>query len=387
MAKNKKKRQQEKRLNTFQKFLERLVEMVGISLFREMERTFVQRPTTFRVNTLKATKQEVRQELDRLGFKTKNVIWYSDAFILQNKTKRELTETELYTSGKIYIQSLASMAPPIILEPKPGDKVLDLTAAPGSKTSQIAMMMGVPVESCPGMITPKGELVANDSNKVRFFKLKHNVEALGVADVSLDSEYSEPDLEPKKSTPHVLWVKDEEVDQKSDVKKKKKVKEGKKGEWTFTLRLEHGVKLCEEFPEYFDKILLDAPCSAEARFIDGEPKTTGYWKEQKVKEMAYKQRQLLFAAWTALKPGGTLVYSTCTFSPEENEMQISKLIERYKDEVTLIDTSITGLKRLPSLLKWREKEFDKEVKKTFRIFPTTEIEGFFVAKLVKNKRD
>lgn len=373
MAKNKKKRQQEKRLNTFQKFLERLTEMVGPSLFREMERTFVQRPTTFRVNTLKATKQEVRAELERLAFKTKNVIWYADAFILQNKTKRELTETELYTSGKIYIQSLASMAPPIILDPKPGEKILDLTAAPGSKTSQIAMMM-----------ERKGELVANDSNKVRFFKLKHNVEALGVAEVSSDAEFSDVQLPPEegKRFERIARIENEE-DEGYAKKKKKKVKNEKKGEWTFTLRLEHGAKLCEEFPEYFDKILLDAPCSAEARFIDGEPKTTGYWKEQKVKEMAYKQRQLLFAAWQALKPGGILVYSTCTFSPEENEMQISKLIERYPDGVELIDTSITGLKRLPSLLTWREKAFSPHVKKTFRIFPTTEIEGFFVAKLKK----
>ena len=333
MAKNKKKKR-EGRKNTFETFKERLELMVGSSLFREMEKTFVVRPTTFRVNTLKSTKQDVRVALEQLGFKTKNVVWYPDAFILQNKTKRELTETTLYTEGKIYIQSLASMVPPLVVNAKPGEKILDLTAAPGSKTSQIAMMM-----------ERKGELLANDSNKIRFFKLLHNMEQLGVKNDNDDEE------------------------------------ENKK--WKFTLRMEHGAKLCAEFPNYFDKILLDAPCSAEARFVEGDPKTTGYWSEKKVKEMAYKQRQLLFAAWNAVKPGGELIYSTCTFSPEENEIQIARLIERYKDEVEVLDAKIEGLKTYAALKAWNEKDFVSTIKKTVRIFPTSEIEGFFVTKLRK----
>ncbi len=309
-------------------FIERLKEMVGDSVFSRIKSTFAERPTTFRVNTLKTTKAEVKEVLFSQGFKMKDVSWMPDAFILQNKTKRELTDTDLYKQGKIYIQSLASMVPPIILQPKPGEKVLDLTAAPGSKTSQMAAMM-----------QGKGELVANDVNKVRFFKLKHNMEILGVTD-------ERPD-------------------------------------WTFKLRMEHGADLVREYPNYFDKILVDAPCSAEARFVEGERETYGYWKEAKIKEMAYKQRQLLLSVWSALKPGGLLVYSTCTFAPEENEAQVSRLLERFLD-AEIESVCVDGLTAIPILKAWKEKSFHEGVKKTLRILPTNEIEGFYIA-LIRKK--
>jgi 16S rRNA (cytosine1407-C5)-methyltransferase len=308
-------------------FKDRLEVMFGPSMCRSLESTFVERPTTFRVNTIQSSKEEVLDALQRDGFTVQHVPWYSDAFILTNKTKRDLTETDIYNNGKIYIQSLASMVPPVVLEPQAGERVLDLTAAPGSKTSQIAARM-----------ERTGELIANDVNKPRFFKLKHNMEQLGVAD---------------------------EVDN-----------------WTFSLRLEHGVGLCKEYSAYFDKILLDAPCSAEARFVEGNAKTFGYWKERKIKEMAYKQRQLLFAAWSALKPGGTLVYSTCTFAPEENEVQIARLLER-NDDVEVLPVSIDTLKSMSCITEWKEKTLHDGVKSTLRIKPDATIEGFYIAKLRK----
>src|SRR3990167_3769417 len=313
-----------------EKFLERLTEMFGVSLFREIEKTFVERCTTFRINTVKSKKETVIAALNQNGFKFERVSWYKDAFILKNKSKRELTDLNIYNEGKIYIQSLASIIPPLVLDPKPGEKVLDLTAAPGSKSSQIAALMH-----------QEGELVANDNNKPRFFKLKHNLEHLGVL----------------REAPG----------------------------WRVELRLEHGTKLCQEYPAYFDKILLDAPCSAEARFIAADPKTYGFWKERKIKEMAYKQRQLLFAAWSALKPGGTLVYSTCTFAPEENECQISRLLERHKKDASLLDISLSGhgLKRGPVTTIWKEKSLHPDIQQCFRVEPAKEIEGFFMAKLQK----
>ena len=342
-------------------FFERLNTMYGPSLVNEIEVTFIQRPTTFRVNTIKANRGEVLEFLRDNNFKTQNVPWYPDAFILQNRTKRELLDTALYSAGKIYVQSLASMVPPLILDPKAGEKVLDLTAAPGSKTSQIAALM-----------EQQGELIANDNNKVRFFKLKHNMELLGVADSERDLTLPSP------------------LRRRGDGSAPPPQSRGLRGglvhdgsNWQFTLRMEHGVKLCREYTNYFDKILLDAPCSAEARFIEGERETYGYWSERKIKEMAYKQRQLILSAWNSLKPGGTLVYSTCTFAPEENEMQVNRLIERYKDQVEVVNVSISGLKHLPVLAAWGNKQFHPEVKKCLRIMPTKEIEGFFVGKIQK----
>ena len=156
-------------------FLERLAEMFGVSLFNQIKDTFIERPTTSRVNTIKADKAEVRENLFKNGFKFKDVSWYKDASILLNKSKRELMDLDIYKEGKIYIQSLASMVPPLVLNPQPGEKVSDLTAAPGSKTSQIAALMSNQDGSTSGG-QMQGELVANDNNEVRFAKLKHNME-------------------------------------------------------------------------------------------------------------------------------------------------------------------------------------------------------------------
>ncbi len=347
-----------------EKFLERLTEIVGPSLYREIEHTFVERPTTFRINTIKAKRQDVVEYLNSQGFKIRQIVWYKDAFVLLNKSKRELCDLDIYKEGKIYVQSLASMIPPLVLDPQPGEKILDLTAAPGSKTSQIAALMFSQALLRQGY-GGQSELVANDNNKIRFFKLKHNMEVLGV-----------------------------------DAK----------------LRMEHGGALCREYPEYFDRILLDAPCSAEARFVVGDPKSTGYWKEQKIKEMAYKQWGLLLAAWSALKPGGILVYSTCTFAPEENELQVTKFLERVSHSpspsqgevregvwptitrphprpllpgegtncVELLSIDLPDIKKLPCVKLWKEKKVSPEVvKKAMRIMPTKEMEGFFVAKIRK----
>ena len=130
-------------------------------------------------------------------------------------------------------------------------------------------------------------------------------------------------------------------------------------------------------------MLLDAPCGGEARFTLDNPKSFAYWKERKIKEMAFKQRKLIFSAFSALKPGGTLVYSTCTFAPEENEMQISRLLERLDGEVEVLPINFVGPERLPAVTKWRGKELHSLVANTLRIKPTTDIEGFFVAKLRK----
>ena len=317
-------------------FLEKLTEMFGNSVVSQLKSTFVERPTTFRINNLKGKKEQILETLQQHGFKIERVSWNKEAFILKSKTQRELSGLDIYNNGEIYFQSLASMVPPLVLNPQPGEKVLDLTAAPGSKTSQMAAMMSDSDGSASGGIKPRGELVANDNNEIRFSRLKHNMEILGVAS----------------------------------------------GDF-LKLSLENGVTLAQKYPEYFDKILLDAPCSAEARFVDGEPATYGYWKEKKVKEMSSVQRQLLSSAWNALKPGGILVYSTCTFSPEENELQVTKFMDKVGD-CELLDIDLSDLRRLPILKTWQGQEINKEViKKSFRIMPTKDIEGFFVVKMKK----
>jgi len=337
MGKQKKRRQPSQKLESF---FGRLEQIVGTSVFRDIKNTFTLRPTTFRVNTLKATRQEVIDAVTSSGLKIEQIVWYKDAFILKNKSKRDLTDLDIYKQGKIYIQSLASMVPPLVMDIEPGQKVLDLTAAPGSKTSQIA-----------ALLERTGELYGNDINEIRFAKLKHNMEQLGVAE---DESINDP----------VKSLGDHEA-----------------SNWKFTLSLENGKKLIATYPEYFDRILLDAPCSAEARFDIEDSKTYSFWNEKKIKEMAYAQRQLLLSAWSALKPGGILVYSTCTMAPEENEAQIDKLLERFED-AELLEIGLS-LKKLSVVLKWGDKIFHKGIKKTLRVYPTKQIEGFYVAKIKK----
>lgn len=317
--------------NLPEKFIERLELIFGKTDSQKILNTFSSRPTTFRVNTLKSNKNEVLEKLQQNAFKIKRVSWYSDAFILENKSQSELMKTDLFLSGKIYLQSLASMVPVLFLEPQAGDKILDLTAAPGSKTSQIASLMN-----------KTGDLVASEIDKIRFEKLVHNMNLLGVID------------EEKK-------------------------------DWNFKLLNEDGVKIFENYKNYFDKILLDAPCGAEARIDLSDRRSYSFWNEKNIKNNAFLQKKLLFSAWNSLKVGGELVYSTCTFAPEENEEQILWLKEKFPEAVEIEKIDLSGLVKSKSLLNWKEKKFPEDIKKCLRILPDKYIEGFFVVKIKKIK--
>ncbi|MBI4114971.1 MAG: RsmB/NOP family class I SAM-dependent RNA methyltransferase [Candidatus Omnitrophica bacterium] len=304
-------------------FLERLRRIIPSQKWNGIANTFTEaRPTTFRVNTLKASPEVLQERLEHQSFRLEKVSWCPGAFILRSGRLRELQETETYKKGEIYVQSLSSMIPAIVLDPQPGEKILDLTAAPGSKTTQIAHLM-----------KGEGQIVANDNNKIRFFKLKANIELQGITNVEL------------------------------------------------TLR--HGESFGREHPESFDRILLDAPCSAEGRFLVHEPSSFHYWKPAKVKEMMRKQKGLLFSAVSALKPGGVLVYSTCTFAPEENEGIVSWAFDKFPGVIEIESIKLPLTNQGSGLTAWEGVSFNPSVKRTVRILPTPDMEGFFVARLRK----
>ncbi|MEW5720950.1 MAG: RsmB/NOP family class I SAM-dependent RNA methyltransferase [Chloroflexota bacterium] len=305
-------------------FLARLPRLVPAEQLAAVTRAFARRPTTFRVNTLKTTRAAARSQLSALGFQLDDVPWYADAFVLRNKSKRELLETPLYANGEIYVQSLSSMLPPLILDPQPGDHICDLTAAPGSKTTQIAALMN-----------NTGEIVANDRSKIRLSKLVANLKLQGVTNVRT--------------------------------------------------RLSSGEDLWKRFPEYFDKVLVDAPCSLEGRFEAGNPKSFGDWSLRKVEFLSAIQCHLLRSAVTLTKPGGVIVYSTCTLSPEENERVIDWILNKEPGVVQVepIHLAIENLQ--PGIPHWEREEFSPQVRATIRILPSEMLEGFFVAKLRKRQ--
>jgi len=191
-----------------------------------------------------------------------------------------------------------------------------------SKTTQLAAMM-----------SGEGRIVANDNNRVRFFRLKANIEMQGAQNVELSMRYGE----------------------------------------TFG----------RDFPDTFDRVLADVPCSAEGRFFVRKPATFGYWKPKKIKEMVRKQKKLLFSGMKSLKPQGTLVYSTCTFAPEENEATVDWLLTKTNKTLKVIKADSYPILTYPTITQWNNKIFDNQITNCLRIFPSEDMECFFIAKLMK----
>ncbi|MCR5552552.1 MAG: RsmF rRNA methyltransferase first C-terminal domain-containing protein [Oscillospiraceae bacterium] len=174
-----------------------------------------------------------------------------------------------HDAGLYYLQEPSAMAPAALLDPQPGERVLDLCAAPGGKTTQIA-----------GRMRNRGLLVCNEIHPKRAAVLSGNVERLGIANALVLNE--------------------------------------------------HPARLSERFPAFFDRVLVDAPCSGEGMFRKHDA-TWADWSPETVAMCARRQAEILDSAAVMLRPGGRLVYSTCTFSPEENEGTVSAFLRRHPD--------------------------------------------------------
>jgi 16S rRNA (cytosine1407-C5)-methyltransferase len=149
------------------------------------------------------------------------------------------------------------------------------------------------------------------------------------------------------------------------------------------LSLRPGEVIGRHRPAAFDRVLLDAPCSAEGRFCAQEPASFHYWKLSKIHVMARTQRRLLSAGLAALRPGGTLVYATCTFAPEENEAVLQWALEQGRGAVTVEPVRLALRNVLPGLTAWDDQAFDAALARAVRIVPTADMGGFFLARLGK----
>lgn len=281
------------------------------------------KPTGFRVNTLKTGIETVATELTQQGFTLTPAEFYQAAFSLPQQQKRALTETGSFARGDIYIQNFSSMMPVLLLDPQPGETVLDLAAAPGGKTTLMAAMM-----------QNQGWLSAVEPVKARFFRLKRNLEQQGV------------------NIAHTYLMDGRAVGNKT--------------------------------PQRFDRILLDAPCSSEARFTTLDPSSWAHWNLNKVRETSKKQKRLLLSAVQALKPGGRLLYCTCSFSPEENERIVDYVLKRHADELEVLPMAVPWATIQPGLTQWKDKNLDDRLVHAVRILPDENFDGFFMCLLVKN---
>lgn len=295
-----------------QAFLDRLDAQFGPSTAARVIAGFKaarERRSSFRANTLKSDDEAVMAVLREANIGFERVKGIPHAFFVRNLTDRELLEHPLNQQGKIYLQGIASMLPPLVLDPKPGETVLDLCAAPGSKTTQMAAMM-----------QGRGSFMACEDDSIRFQKLQNTLRIQGASFVEA--------------------------------------------------RNEDAATLYHSYEGYFDKVLADVPCSAEGRIDLGDQRSHGYWSEGNITANAKIQRRLLRSAARCLKPGGTLVYSTCTLAMEENEGMVDWLLSEFSDLKTeKFDLPLQDMKR------WSNH--------TMTVLPTKDHEGFFVAKIKK----
>lgn len=307
-----------------EEFLERAREVLGEPHFTEMMAAFVApRPVWARVNTLVARVEDVRRDL--MTLKPGEGPW-PEALRFAAEDRSAVLRHPLYDAGALYLQSLSSQAAAFALDPQPGDEIVDLCAAPGSKTSHLAALMG------------EGILVANEVSKGRSHKLRAVLAQLRVSGR-----------------------------EQLDVR----------------VRTGDGVRF-RGHRECFDRVLVDAPCSGEGRFHVSDPRSWEGWTLRKVKGTASKQKALLHAAIEATKPGGVIVYATCTMAPEENEGVLARALKRYGDVVNLEKLPVPLPTALPALREWKGRDLPAEIAGfARRIPPGPEWDGFFLARLRK----
>lgn len=265
--------------------IEKLKNQYGEELTNKILEGYNQkRKVTLRVNTIKANINEIQKILDNSNIVYTKVPWSDDALIIENVREPEITKLTIYDEGKIYLQSLFSMLPPIILQPKENDDILDMAAAPGGKTTQIA-----------SIVNNKARITACEMNNIRAEKLKYNIEKQGANCV------------------YVMVTDSRKID---------------------------------DFFS-FDSILLDAPCSGSGTLNNNDNKIEKTFTPKLIQKSSKTQAQLLKKAINILKQGKEMIYSTCSILQEENEDILASILKTGKVEIVPINVDKT-IPKLPT---------------------------------------
>jgi NOL1/NOP2/sun family putative RNA methylase len=273
-------------------------------------------------NTLRTTSRQLIDVLERDGYTLTPLNWHSGAYRVrsQNGDKR-LGSHWAYLAGWFHIQEASSMIPALALNPQPGERVLDLCAAPGNKTALMAQAL-----------RNRGTVVANDIFWERIRPLRSAIDRLGLLNVSVT---------------------------------------------------------CYDGTAYpraageFDCVLVDVPCSCEgtSRRFPGILKRAPF---QRMPKRFHKQQLLLEAAIRRCRVGGRILYSTCTYAPEENEAVLNSVLQRMPEGVRIRPIGLKGLKTSPGLTCWAGETYQDDLKHTIRIWPhSNDTGGFYIALLEK----
>ena len=281
-----------------QEFLDRVKNQLGEEYPAFLDSLERPRAVALRFNPLKG-------DAPNLPFVGESVPWEEQGFYYDPEARPGLHP--YHEAGVYYLQEASAMSAVALLDPQPGERVCDLCAAPGGKTTQIA-----------GKMAGEGFLLCNEINPKRAKILSRNIERMGVANALVTNE--------------------------------------------------HPARLAEKYPGFFDRVLIDAPCSGEGMFRKEEAAVTD-WSPETVEMCARRQGEILQSGAALVAPGGRLVYSTCTFAPEENEQAIENFLQNHP-EFTLEDVDAP----------W----FTKVNTGMFRLWPHKLLgEGHFVAVLQK----
>lgn len=311
-----------------------------------------ERRWSFRINFLKTDGREIFLEFAEKNIKTEKFAPLDGVYVFDRDQEYAIKGTRAFYDGKIYLQSIASILPVLALDLQEWEKILDVCAAPGSKTTQIAMLQ-----------KNTGTVVAIEQNQIRYDKLMYNCKLQGatsITGVKLDAlKYFEGDFE----------ITDGEIH--------------KKGKYA---RPSADVTHLELVPT-FDRILLDAPCSAEGRISLENEKTYGFWSLDNIAKKSVLQSELLALAFSKLKKWGTLIYSTCTLAPEENEWVIAGFLSKNPNAtLESIDIGLSDQAWWKSgLTEFEGKSYWAQMRNAVRILPTELTEGFFMAQIVKGE--
>ena len=283
-----------------QSFLDSMKEILGEDYEAFLAGFDGQRQYGLRVNTLKMN----LEEFERIApFHLKKVPWISNGYFYEAEDAP--AKHPFYSAGLYYLQEPSAMTPASRLKVQPGERVLDLCAAPGGKATELgAALQG------------EGLLVANDINTARARALLRNLELFGISNSFVTNE-----------PPHVL---------------------------------------AERFPEFFHKIMVDAPCSGEGMFRKN-PAVVDSWQEKGPEYFSKLQREIIVQAADMLLPGGMMFYSTCTFSPLENEKTITHLLKERPDMEVIPMEDYEGFAE--GLTSYRGEVFDESCKLCRRIWP------------------
>lgn len=266
-------------LNKVPDFLYKLLlEQYGDKITNNIIQGYLEkRPVTLRANTLKTNVDNIKKALNESNIKYKEVVWSKDALIIEDADENKIRELNIYNNGEIYLQSLSSMLPPIILSPKENENILDMAAAPGGKTTQVSALSN-----------GKALITACEKNKVRSERLKYNIEKQGANGICV---------------------------------------------------LVEDARKLNSFLS-FDKILLDAPCSGSGTICLNDEKLERYFKEELIERSSKVQFELLKKAVEILKPGHEMIYSTCSILKNENENNLLKILKSGKVEIVPISEEI-----------------------------------------------